>query len=162
MKPIFWAALIVIIVASLILNSKKQGRRQYNYKKRNFLLSRAEREFYELLLEAVGQEFYVFPQIHLSSLVDNRVVGQNWFGAFRHIDEKSVDFVLCDKISLSPQIAIELDDQSHERVDRKNRDAEVNRILEMAGIPLIRIDNNSRLSGAELARKIKGKEAHIC
>ena len=155
MKPIVWVAIVIIIAVALILNSKKQGSRQYNYKKRNFLLSRAEREFYELLLAAVGQEFYVFPQIHLSSLVDNRVVGQNWFGAFRHIDEKSVDFVLCDKISLSPHIAIELDDQSHEKPSRKKRDAEVKRILETAGLPLIRIDNNIRLNPAELAQKIK-------
>ena len=99
----------------------------------------------------------MFSRKSIFQSVDNRVVGQNWFGAFRHIDEKSVDFVLCDKLSLSPQIAIELDDQSHERADRKKRDEEVNRILEMAGLPLIRIENNNRLSPAELAQKIKEK-----
>jgi hypothetical protein len=97
----------------------------YNYKKKDFLMSRAEHEFFDILVEVAGNQYHVFPQIHLSTILDNKVVGQNWRGAFRHIDEKSVDFVICDKAYIKPILAIELDDKTHEREDRKGRDGEV-------------------------------------
>lgn len=106
-------------------------------------------------MSAVGQEYYVFAQVHLPTIVDNKVVGQNWRGAFRHINEKSVDFVLCDKAYISPKLAIELDDRTHERPERKERDIEVERILKDAGLPLLRLNNNGRFNPSELSQKIK-------
>jgi very-short-patch-repair endonuclease len=93
--------------------------------------------------------------VHLPTLVDNKVVGQNWRGAFRHISEKSVDFVLCDKEYLSPKLAIELDDKTHERPERQERDREVERILQDAGVPLLRIINRGRFNASELAEQVR-------
>ena len=56
----------------------------------------------------------MFPQVHLSALLDHKVKGQDWRIAFRHINGKSVDYVLCDKATLQPVYAIELDDYTHE------------------------------------------------
>jgi very-short-patch-repair endonuclease len=93
--------------------------------------------------------------VHLPTLVDHKIVGQNWHGAFRHIDEKSVDFVLCDKEKISPILAIELDDKTHEHQARQERDKEVERILKEAGMPLLRIENHGRFSPGDFARRIK-------
>jgi hypothetical protein len=38
------------------------------------------------------------------------------------IDRKHVDFLLCDSTTMQPLIGIELDDKSHERPDRRERD----------------------------------------
>lgn len=81
---------------------------KYQYKRRNFFLSRAEHECYDALVAAAGAEYYIFAQVHLPTLVDHKIKGQNWRGAFRHISEKSVDFVLCDKAYISPKLVIEL------------------------------------------------------
>lgn len=43
---------------------------------------------------------------------------------------------------MKPVCAIELDDSSHEREDRRVRDIEVERILEQAQIPFIRISTS--------------------
>jgi len=83
------------------------------------------------------------------------VVGQNWKAAFRHVSQKSVDFVLCDKAYISPKLAIELDDKSHERSDRVDRDIEVERILKGAGMPLLRIQNHGTFNPQDLAQKIR-------
>ncbi len=129
----------------------------YNYKKKDFLMSRAEHEFFDILIEVVGNQYYVFPQIHLSTILDNKVVGQNWRGAFRHIDEKSVDFVICDKAYIKPILAIELDDKTHEREDRKGRDGEVERILKESGLSLLRFGNNGSFNKEEIKRLILEK-----
>lgn len=139
--------------------NEKEGvsKSPYNYKKKDFLMSRAEHEFFDILVEVVGNQYYVFPQIHLSTILDNKVVGQNWRGAFRHIDEKSVDFVICDKAYIKPILAIELDDRTHEREDRKGRDGEVERILKESGLSLLRFGNNGSFNKEEVKRLILEK-----
>jgi very-short-patch-repair endonuclease len=72
-----------------------------------------------------------------------------------HINRKSVDFVLCDKAYISPKLAIELDDKSHERPDRQERDKEVERILSDAGVPLLRLESRGSFNPTELAQSIK-------
>lgn len=129
---------------------------KYDYKRRNFFLTRAEHECYDALVQAVGQEYLIFAQVHLPTLLDNKIVGQNWNAAFRHVSQKSVDFVLCDKAYISPKLAIELDDKSHERPDRQGRDQEVERILKGAGMPLLRLENHGKFNPEDLAKKIRG------
>jgi very-short-patch-repair endonuclease len=126
----------------------------FKYKKRGFFMTRAEHECYDALIKAVGDRYYIFPQAHLPTFIDVRVKGQDWFSAFRHIDEKSVDFVLCDKAYLSPKLAIELDDKTHERPERKERDKEVERILKMANLPLLRLENHGHFDVQVLLNKI--------
>ena len=150
---------IVLLAIVAVLKMKFEGgddeQRKYQYKKRDFFMTRAEHECYDALVSAVGNEYLIFAQVHLPTLVDNKVVGQNWRGAFRHISEKSVDFVLCDKAYISPKLAIELDDKTHERPERQSRDREVERILQDAGVPLLRLENHGRFNPSELAQKIK-------
>ncbi len=136
------------------LSSKVDGESKYQYKQKNFFMSRAEHECYDALVIAVGEKYHIFPQVHLPSIVDSKVIGQNWKGAFGHINQKSVDFVLCDKAYISPKLVIELDDKTHERQDRIDRDIEVERILKDAGIPLLRLENNGKFNSSELIQKI--------
>ena len=120
-------------------------------------MTRAEHEFYNILINVVGHEYYLFPQVHLSAVVDNKVVGQNWKAAFSHINGKSLDFVLCDKAYISPRLAIELDDRTHERQERKERDEEVERILDEVGLHLLRIENHGAFNSEEIKEKILNK-----
>lgn len=144
--------LIVVILSKALLNTKKS--KQYKYKRKDFFMSRAEHECYDALIVAVGEKYRIFPQVHLSSILDNKIVGQNWNGAFRHINQKSVDFVLCDKEYISPKLVIELDDKTHERQNRKDRDSEVERILTDVGLPFLRLKNSGSFNPEELLNEI--------
>lgn len=110
----------------------------YNYTAKPSLMSPTEGEFFVKLEKAVNERYYVFPQVHLSALLDHKVKGQEWKYAFSHINGKSVDYVLCDKETLRPSYAIELDDYTHDHEDRKTRDIEVERMFKVAGLPLVR------------------------
>lgn len=86
--------------------------------------------------------------------MNHKVKGQNWKGAFQHINGKSVDFVLLSKYTSKPICAIELDDSSHDRSDRSSRDEEVERIFKQAKIPLARFRKVENLSKQEIVDTI--------
>jgi len=157
---------IAVIVVGFVLiknyfpeniSENKKSKPLYNYKRKYFLISRPEHEFFDILVEVMGNKYYVFPQIHLSNILDNKIVGQNWKGAFRHIDEKSVDYVICDKAYIKPLLAIELDDRTHEKEDRKERDAEVKRILDQVGLPFLIFENHGSFNKEEIKKIISEK-----
>jgi hypothetical protein len=156
--PIIWLLLVavffvIVAFAFTALTGGRPARPEYEYRKKEYLMTEPERKCFYALVEAVGNKYWVFPQVHLAAFLDHKIVGQNWYGAFRHIDEKSVDFVLCDKQNLSLKLAIELDDRSHERPDRQERDREVERILKEAKMPLLRLRHED-LNPSDLSQKI--------
>ncbi len=128
----------------------------YEYRKRDSVMTAAEQNFFNTLGLAVGEEYRIFAQVRLAALVHHTVPnGQNWKGAFSHIAQKSVDFVLADKDTLATVLAIELDDKSHEDEERKERDVEVERILASVGLPLIRIKNQAAYEPEEIVAEIQ-------
>lgn len=138
-------AILVIAAAIFTALLEPDGPRPYDYRRRKMVMTKAEAQCFRILLEITNGKYYVFPQLHLPSILDHRVNNQKWGGAFHHISQKSVDFVLCDIDALQPRLAIELDDWSHERPTRQARDKEVERILEEAGMPLLRITDVENL-----------------
>ena len=69
--------------------------------------------------------------------------------------DKLIDYIIRYKPALADTLAIELDDKTHERPERQNRDREVERILQDAGVPLLRLENHGRFNPSELSQKIK-------
>lgn len=157
----FYIIIGIVVVTAIVIAVARSGlanveaKNKYHYSRKSFFLTRAEHDCYDALVEAVGAEYRIFAQVHLSNLVDHEVRGQDWHAALAHINRKSVDFVLCDKAFLSPKLAIELDDKSHERPDRQERDLEVERILSAAGMPLLRLENHGSFHPGELSQRIK-------
>jgi predicted RNA-binding Zn-ribbon protein involved in translation (DUF1610 family) len=70
------------------------------------------------------------------------------------IDRKHVDFLLCDPKTLKPILGIELDDKSHQRADRQERDDFVNHVFEAANLPLVHVSVQRGYSQSELKSKI--------
>jgi len=138
---------ILAIFLILLLGSSSSKKRKvfknnaYSYIAKSSVMTRTESDFFLKLDRAVKERYYVFPQVHLSALLDHRVKGQEWKYAFSHINGKSVDYVLCSRATLQPTYAIELDDYTHDAADRRRRDIEVERIFEEADLPLIRFKN---------------------
>ena len=70
------------------------------------------------------------------------------------IDRKHVDFLLCNAKNLKPILGIELDDKSHQRVDRQERDDFINHVFEAAKLPLIHVFVQRSYSQSELKSKL--------
>jgi hypothetical protein len=120
--------------------------------RRKYLLTKAEKSFYEIL-RAVVSPHAVLAKVRLADLVeaDERHLLRK--SNFDHIKSKHIDFVICDR-ALSPIIAVELDDSSHQRPDRIARDRDVNRIFEIALFPLARFSVRPAYDEAEIAKQL--------
>ncbi|NLF10167.1 MAG: DUF2726 domain-containing protein [Anaerolineaceae bacterium] len=106
---------------------------------RDDFLSPAECSFYHLLQRAAGDWAVVCPKVSLADLFFARTGDYGTNTSYRNrIARKHVDFLLCDPRSMKPLLGIELDDASHNRADRQERDGFVDRVFAAAGLPLHR------------------------
>jgi very-short-patch-repair endonuclease len=148
------AAILISRLSAHSRSTKKVFKNNiYSYTAKSSLMSKTESDFFVKLERAVSERYYVFPQVHLSAILDHRVKGQEWKYAFRHINGKSVDYVLCSRATLKPTYAIELDDYTHDKPDRRERDSEVERIFEAANLPLVRFRNKD-VSESDIIRAL--------
>ena len=87
---------IAIVVASAMMGGSNGTRNKvtYRYQLRKHLMTSREEDFFKTLNEIFKERWYVIPQVNLSSLLNHEVKGQNWNGAFQHINRKTVDYVL--------------------------------------------------------------------
>jgi very-short-patch-repair endonuclease len=159
MKLLAALLLVIIVVIAVQLISKNAKRNSkssaiYRYGRKDFFMNRAEHEFFDVLIDAVGSSYYVFPQVHLSTILEHRIKGQDWRAAFKRINGKSVDFVICDKAYIKPLLAIELDGRSHDVEAVRQRDADVEHIFEKAELRLLRFANHGSPNREEVKRRI--------
>ena len=135
-------------------NNSQIKKSQYKYYAKSYVMTSRENECFKILNEIFSSKWFVVPQVHLSALLDYRVKGQNWNAAFRHINGKSVDFVLIGKESYKVICVIELDNSTHSRSDRIERDAEIERMFKESRIPLARIGRFESMTKSEIAKVI--------
>ena len=135
-------------------NNSQIKKSQYKYYAKSYVMTSRENDCFKILNEIFSSKWFVVPQVHLSALLDYRVKGQNWNAAFRHINGKSVDFVLIGKESYKVICVIELDDSTHSKPDRIERDVEIERMFKEARIPLARINKFESMTKPEIAKVI--------
>lgn len=106
------------------------------YEKR-WLFSYNEKYAYKRLKEIADQMGYtVFTKVRLLDLLEPVKNNPKYKTYFYKVQAKHVDFVLCDN-NLNAQHIIELDDSSHDRKDRKERDEFVDAVLKSVGYNII-------------------------
>lgn len=152
--------LVVIVVLALLkaLPAKRPvSSESLPYRKRDYLLTVAERSFYELLCSIAGNQLHVFPKVRLLDLFYLPKGTENIQSHRNRVMSKHVDFVLCDRQNVKPLLVIELDDASHEREDRKERDAFLDQALSAASLPVLHVTAKRSYAPKELADLIQEK-----
>lgn len=128
---------------------------EYPYYQVDEFASPAELNFFFNLKAVVGDSAQIFSKVKLSDLFYAKTGD---FGKNRSytnkIDRKHIDFLLCDPKTLKPILGIELDDKSHQRADRQERDDFVNHVFEAAKLPLMHISVQRGYSQSELKSKL--------
>lgn len=103
------------------------------------LLTEWERSALKALHGQIPDDCYLCPQVRIADCI--RISGANPSvrrQALFKIANKSVDFVVVDKNSGNVRLVIELDDKTHFRKDRRERDALVENLFSHVNIPLRR------------------------
>ncbi|WP_404813893.1 DUF2726 domain-containing protein [Citrifermentans bremense] len=120
------------------------------------LESPAERSFLGALDQTLDNKYRIFGKVRLGDLVKpaKGLSNSKRVGVRNKVNQKHVDFVVCTATDLAVVGVIELDDQSHEREDRTERDALVDHALSCAGIPIARFSVKKGYQIQELRIKL--------
>ncbi|MGI9496666.1 MAG: DUF2726 domain-containing protein [Mariniblastus sp.] len=150
----FWLGL-AILVALVLLMQIWALPRNLPYLARGQLVTKSELKFYKSLSKAVQDDFQIFAMVRIADLLrveKNNKHRRKWLNK---ILAKHIDFVLCDPGSLKPLVCIELDDISHQRPERVERDKFVNLAFKSAQLPLLRIPTQPEYRSREIRELIE-------
>lgn len=99
------------------------------------LLTPTEARFHACLVQITQDRCRIQIKPRLADVFEHEKVK----GAFQKISQRHVDFLICRNDDWMPMLGIELDDASHNRPDRKERDMFVNLLFASTGVPLLRL-----------------------
>ena len=108
-----------------------------NKYQRRYLLTKNEWNNYKTLIAVAAVKNYVVcPKVRLLDIIEPRKEYAKYKTLLYKIQAKHVDFVICDQ-NMNIRAIIELDDNSHNTTDRKERDQFVDLILRSVGYKII-------------------------
>lgn len=120
------------------------------YQKKDYILTQNELKFYKLLKYITDKSnLIIFTQVSLYEILKAKN-----YSDFNRIKSKSIDFVITD-INSKVKICIELDDPTHIREDRQQRDKFINELFRQLDIKLIRVPVQNYYNMQEIEQKIK-------
>lgn len=176
MQYIILVLIIVIVMLILAyLKEKKEANqinetnednnqeiKEYPYKKK-LLLTKNEWYFYKKLKPICDKHnLHILSKIRFADLVEVKesVDQKEKIKYLNKISRKHIDYVLCKPDNLQVIALIELDDRSHERKDRIERDNFVDKVCEAANYKIIHIKNyeeiEEKLINAKIIDKMNG------
>jgi hypothetical protein len=155
---LFIAIVLVGVFVALALAKRRGGSREFPYQPTTYLLTKAERSFYGVLVQAVGTEGLVFAKVRVADVIIPKkgLSRSGWQRAFNAISAKHFDFLICDPQDCSVKAAVELDDSSHRSAKSQKRDRFLNGACESAGLPLLRIKASKSYTLADIKKQIAG------
>lgn len=102
-------------------------------------LSPAELSFYKVLRQILPREFAIAVKPRLGDMLFVPRAAKGRWALQNKIQSKHVDFVICDELTMTPKLVVELDDKSHDRADRRDRDEFVDKAFTAAGLSVLHV-----------------------
>lgn len=154
---------VVIVLAAVLVATNPRLREllaagsskaELPYTAKDTLLTKGEAAFYHVLRRVVGDDYVVSMKVRLSDVLTcSREAWQQGHG--NRIQSKHLDFVLVEPNTTRILAAIELDDETHRRKSRQDRDEFLNEAMVQAGIPLIRVAAARQYDSEKLAAELR-------
>lgn len=159
----------VIIIFIILLIDKKIDRKSENkkldsnppaeinsidysllYEKKMYLMTPQELKFYKLLKNITNKNnLNLFSQVSLYEIVRNKNIKD-----FNKIKSKTIDFVITD-VNCKIKVCIELDDITHIKESRQERDKFIDKLFKDLDIKFIRIPVQSYYNMQDIENAIK-------
>jgi len=144
-------ALVLLKIANVYIDHAKKVAATKAYRSAENLLTPAEQRFWLTLRQSLPPSVMACPKVRL---IDVLTPSDGDHSAKQRVLRKHLDFVLMDSTNTRILGAIELDDSSHSRKDRRERDEFVDAALYHAGIPILRVTVARNYDGEVIAGQI--------
>lgn len=137
-KIVLWMSVLVGLAFLYKILDQKLSRINYreSYQPRQLLTKHELQEYQKLKRYADLRGWKICPKVRLFDLIEPKRGSAKKQTLINKIQSKHVDFVLVDQ-NMKLIGVLELDDSTHDRADRKQRDSFVRDALEGAGITMI-------------------------
>jgi hypothetical protein len=149
MEWLFLLVILAVVVFAIlkakapakIVSDNPEIKSNYSYKAVDSLFTPAERSFLGVLDQAVAGRARVFGKVRVLDVIvpDAGLSQSERTTALNKINRKHFDFILCRPGDLSVICVIELDDKSHQRKARQERDEFLLVACNTAGVPMIQV-----------------------
>lgn len=133
-------------------HQRRRSRPVPGYTFQKYLCSPGEFRFCQALREAVGAEFIVMMKVRAAALL--ACAPERWEQDGRRVSQKEFDFVLVRHGTSRAVAAVELDDRTHDRRDRRRRDRFLDEACRKAGLPLLRFKARREYHAEEIRRHV--------
>lgn len=145
---------LIIFFCVLFISHFCKTHRKYPYYSRVTLLTKAELNFYKILQKVIPQNQSISCKVRLADIIN--CTDKHWKGGHGFkISSKHIDFVIFDDQTTNILLCIELDDSSHALPHRKKRDVFIDKSLDSADIPILRVKASRGYDMAFLQKEIK-------
>jgi hypothetical protein len=146
-----------LILLAFAFLSRKRGADSYPYQQQEQLFTPAEWRFYQVLRQAVPEGVTIFGKVRGADVLkpEKGLDRSTWQKSFNKIAMKHFDFVLAESDSGRMFCAIELNDRSHQRRDRQERDAFLVGACENAKFPLLMVPTAKEYDAAALLDSVQ-------
>lgn len=125
--PLSVTATVLIVIIIIYLLFRKRGPK---YVVKDSLMTQTEYDYFKIINAYFGDSYLILPQINLAAVIDK--VGEGYrTELFRNADFGVFDY------NYRPILLIEINDNTHFRKDRIERDKKVNEICKKAKLPLV-------------------------
>ncbi|MDE5563063.1 MAG: DUF2726 domain-containing protein [Clostridiales bacterium] len=133
--------LMILCLVAIFHKPKEKIKLNSKYERKGVMITRPEYNFLQLLREIKPEKYEVIPQVALNSVIEKKTNTSYRSELFR-----VCDYCFVDKDTFAPLLLVELNDRSHLRADRQDRDAKVAAICSAAKIPLVTFWQDGDLS----------------
>lgn len=141
-----WVGILLLASLAIYIYKLFANKSGFRYKSKGpYLLSKGEKEFFDVLIQSVSPDLYICPKVRVADLieVDLPKSDNKFWTSFNKISKKHVDFVLCNRADFAPVLVIELDGGSHKISSRSQRDTFVDDAFAQSNIKILHIPTQS-------------------
>lgn len=162
MWPLILAIVLVALVTAIawFISNRKQKTVELSVQRKSRLLNPSQRQFFDALVEALGDEYFIFTRVGMRGVVEHKK-GTGFFERRRtnkQIENSYFDFVLCQKLNMSIFAVVELQNfDGKSKRNRLNREALLARVCNGAGLKLFYFDIRQDYRSKDVARLITGR-----
>ena len=162
---IFAIALYMVYTAYMQIKNESEKEEKIDLEKtpyrRKHLLTKHEWQFYKNLKDIADKlNLCVLAKVRLADLIEvsAEADAKEKRTYLNKIKSKHIDFMLCRKENLFPELIIELNDSSHKKEDRVKRDIFVEKVLEKTGYKIIFVYGSDDLE-KQISEKLTNKDS---
>lgn len=167
-----WTVLASVALISVVWKIAPRSARAWNdpsrgdlrglpYRKRDSLLSGAERALYETLVHVAGERYRVLAKVRMADVLWMPKLALHRWAHWSRMAQKHLDFVVCDRRGLEPLLVVELESSATRPGHAEERSEFVAAALGAAALPLLRLPLKRSYSPQEIAEMVRRRIAAV-